>query len=924
MAEMMAEIHQMRSTINTLRARVNEQPTASAQTNNTGRDPGEALKPPKPEPFKGQAADVVPFLTRMKGYFRLFQNRLDTPTKKVLFTAPLIQGDAKDWWEPIMRDFLDNEEEMQDQETQNIFTNWENFEKALKDNFGVVNEERQAAAELLALKQHKSCAAYSAKFRQLASKTEWDDEALMEIYYRGLKEEVKDELYLADRPEDLTKYITMAIKIDERQYERRREKANHKRGNDFNPYYPNQRRNDNNQGNSRNQGQRRGNRPNNTSYGTQSGPMVLGAVQPGNNHRQRDMSRCKCYNCNRFGHMARSCPEPRRPRDPNQGKQTLGLTRQQDPQMATRTQTLGMTRSGYETYTTATANEWKPHAESSIREPRDPFPTQEEAEARALSKAMTREERNQKAREKYAANLDKPEYQEMLQKHRQTQREKERNDPVYRAHLNKLQRARRQKKELGQPETLGMTRSGYEVVPHHGIEFVEPEPEPEKKAGRKGCPKEDPEEEEKRLRRNKSNKEYYERCMENPEKRELYRKRQQQQRRKRQLQEPQILGVIKEGKAIIPKTDNQASMSRIIDNIPVRTTLRDTEKAWKEECEAGNHIRTRRHQNARSMGHRGGAARRAARDLRKQDEQLEQKWKQKYEPLYDESGTRMYTTHEDFCLQGAREHGNTEKLETIPVRAYHTNDAMNPLHKEEKYDQRDDVRTLPTHEQHKHISWISCKYHWCDTHKQEKLDNDCFPITIPGTPNDKPYLREETEGYVAFIWHNNLGVLELRFSMAHYRQIHKTKELLEGIKHSQQLIEEAEKEFEEATQGRYADKKAEWEKQRQEWEKEYQERIANGEYDHLMKEPSVDDTSSDTTEELQCQWEADGLHTTQEDIPSRQPTSDEDPSTKLEEHFQQQLFDEEFINDCPNGEGCNDSDCEQTHRDASGKVTRHL
>ncbi|KAL5611280.1 hypothetical protein FOBRF1_007397 [Fusarium oxysporum] len=264
-AEMMAELQQLRATVNTLRTRVNERPNTAAQGGSNERDLGEALKPPKPEPFKGQAADVVPFLTRMKVHFRLYQNKLNSPTKKLLYTASLIQGEAKDWFEPILRDFLENEEEAQDQDTQNIFTNWENFEKALKNNFGVVNEERQAAAELLALKQHKSCAAYSAKFRQLASKTEWDDEALMEIYYRGLKEEVKDELYLADRPEDLTTYITMAIKIDERQYERRRERASHKRGNDFNPYYPNQRRNDNNQGNSRNQGQRRGNRQNNTS-----------------------------------------------------------------------------------------------------------------------------------------------------------------------------------------------------------------------------------------------------------------------------------------------------------------------------------------------------------------------------------------------------------------------------------------------------------------------------------------------------------------------------------------------------------------------------------------------------------------------------------------------------------------------------------
>ncbi|EXK26158.1 hypothetical protein FOMG_17257 [Fusarium oxysporum f. sp. melonis 26406] len=85
MAELMAKIYQMQGTINNLYACINKQPAANTQGTNTGRDIREALKPPKPEPFTGKAAD--------------------------------------------------------------------------------------AAAELLALKQHKSCAAYSAKFRQLASKT---------------------------------------------------------------------------------------------------------------------------------------------------------------------------------------------------------------------------------------------------------------------------------------------------------------------------------------------------------------------------------------------------------------------------------------------------------------------------------------------------------------------------------------------------------------------------------------------------------------------------------------------------------------------------------------------------------------------------------------------------------------------------------
>jgi hypothetical protein len=318
----------------------------------------------------------------------------------------------------------------------------------------------------------------------------------------------------------------------------------------------------------------------------------------------------------------------------------------------------------------------------------------------------------------------------------------------------------------------------------------------------------------------------------------------------------------------------------------------------------------------------------------------------------------MYLSPEDRYIQGAKEHGNTEKIEEIYVRAYHQHDAMNPLHREQKFNKDDDVRTLPTNPNHRDISWVSCKYHWCEHHRQSKEDNDCFPVTIPGTPNNNPYHEWETYGYSAHHWHENLGVATLRFNLAHYRQIHKTKELLEGIKHSQQLIEEAEREFEKATQGKYADKK----------EGIMRQQIGIGQIDHPIKWPSTDDATSDTTEELQGQWEDDGLHlrndpvdpqrlneiTTTEDTDSDEsslekehifepidlregfdqvPINDEqsgqgitpdERDAELEEHFQQQLFDEEFINDCPNGEGCNNSDCEQTHRDASGKVTRHL
>ncbi len=46
----------------------------------------------------------------------------------------------------------------------------------------------------------------------------------MQLFYNGLKEEVKDVLYDRDRPDTLDEYIAMAIKIDDRQYSRKQQR----------------------------------------------------------------------------------------------------------------------------------------------------------------------------------------------------------------------------------------------------------------------------------------------------------------------------------------------------------------------------------------------------------------------------------------------------------------------------------------------------------------------------------------------------------------------------------------------------------------------------------------------------------------------------------------------------------------------------
>ncbi|KAM4065852.1 retrotransposon gag protein [Hirsutella rhossiliensis] len=121
-------------------------------------------------------------------------------------------------------DFLDNQPARRDNETDEVFASFQGFEEAITKVFGTTDEEREAEQKLRELRQRISASDYAAKFRQVTSKLDWDDEPLMSRFYDGLKEEVKDELYKENRPDNLSDYIAMAVRIDDRQYARRQER----------------------------------------------------------------------------------------------------------------------------------------------------------------------------------------------------------------------------------------------------------------------------------------------------------------------------------------------------------------------------------------------------------------------------------------------------------------------------------------------------------------------------------------------------------------------------------------------------------------------------------------------------------------------------------------------------------------------------
>ncbi|KAK2734838.1 hypothetical protein CKAH01_18966 [Colletotrichum kahawae] len=127
-------------------------------------------KYPEPEPFDGTAGLLQGFLTRTRAYLRYYDNSFPTEADKVHYAASFLRKDALAWFEPTMRDHLENTHNDQDEDTQAIFKKYEEFEKRLKNTFGNPDEERITERKLMNLTQKGSASKYASEFRQITSK----------------------------------------------------------------------------------------------------------------------------------------------------------------------------------------------------------------------------------------------------------------------------------------------------------------------------------------------------------------------------------------------------------------------------------------------------------------------------------------------------------------------------------------------------------------------------------------------------------------------------------------------------------------------------------------------------------------------------------------------------------------------------------
>jgi len=219
--------------------------------------------------------------------------------KKTIFASTFLRGKAQHWLKPNLRKYLKNH----DENPRAMFTNFDNFKRELRRIFETSNEKQIAKRVIQHLTQRTSAAEYAARFQKYANLIEWDDAALMTMFRRGLKNNLKNEIMRDDRSiSDMFDLIEVVIDLDDKLYERaikkRYDQSRERAETFFEPtteYHPREFRSSQKYSNPDYRG---------------PAPMKLNSTQQRKekNPRGKQGSKSKtCYSCGKPSHFARDC-----------------------------------------------------------------------------------------------------------------------------------------------------------------------------------------------------------------------------------------------------------------------------------------------------------------------------------------------------------------------------------------------------------------------------------------------------------------------------------------------------------------------------------------------------------------------------------------------------------------------------------------
>ena len=192
----------------------------------------EAIKVALPDKFDGNRRNLTTFLLQMDIYFSFNEEKFeDNYNAKSLFATSYLRGAAMEWVEPYITDFNDHPNTDGTMiMTKTMYKSWEGFKQELRRMFGDFDARQVAVRKILDLRQTGSALSYSTEFQRHSTKTSFDGTALMELYQRGLKAYLREEIARSGMIfNSITHMIELVIHLDNRMYEfRQSDKSNHK------------------------------------------------------------------------------------------------------------------------------------------------------------------------------------------------------------------------------------------------------------------------------------------------------------------------------------------------------------------------------------------------------------------------------------------------------------------------------------------------------------------------------------------------------------------------------------------------------------------------------------------------------------------------------------------------------------------------
>ncbi|QRV98627.1 Retrotransposon gag protein [Ceratobasidium sp. AG-Ba] len=251
-------------------------PKKPKQTENTPEDIPKGARAKKPDAFsgkRGQEAEI--FLMKMEIYFTDYGTAFNDSRKMATFLTNMGEGEASKWAKPLLRKILD-------QEQHEYLVNWISLKNAFLLAFSDPMKKERAIQNIHKLQQNGSAQSYVTAFRALMQELDWDEHAFIDVFKKGLKHNVQQELLKATITQDtsafsLEKWMEVAIRIDDLLFTGRSLNSN----------------TNSNQGN-------RDNRPQ-----PRTTQAKVGTVPPEILRERRNNG--QCLKCGRKGHMIRDC-----------------------------------------------------------------------------------------------------------------------------------------------------------------------------------------------------------------------------------------------------------------------------------------------------------------------------------------------------------------------------------------------------------------------------------------------------------------------------------------------------------------------------------------------------------------------------------------------------------------------------------------